>query len=203
MTIPTLLSITFFIWSVELIIKQVIDMFTGVGSSCRPYDFQPLVRRIKAYTALKPCPVCSDAQDAGAALTGAEHEVLLGILKKVEAKNAVLATFWSIAVAVVVAIGVSVDFKEAAMKYEFFCLFAVLVPFLISIVVAAKQLDQISTNRILARHSDEQAIRREMQEALMKDLLDKEAAFRFGWYGAAATSLLSIVGSISAVLYFL
>ena len=183
-------------WVLEGIVKWIcINRLVGLPLFAEDPDFGPLKRRLQAYVMMKRGPgnlfemVPNEFGDG--LLSGEQHEVLLGVLKKVEAKNAVLATFWSIVMAALVAFAFSRSSTDSYMLPT--VLIVVCAPFLMSILYCAVQLDQIHANRTLAGSCDDVTVAKKMQEALMHDLLKKEAAFRFSFLGA----LSSVFGAVA------
>ncbi|RWR51022.1 hypothetical protein EOW65_05560 [Sinirhodobacter ferrireducens] len=184
------------VWTLEGIVKWLcIDRLVGLPHFAMAPDFGPLKRRLHAYDQMKrhPKKFCEfvPAEGDDGLLSGGQHEILLGVLKKVEAKNAVLATFWSIVMAALVAFA----FSSSCERLGVFpiSLVAVCAPFLTAILLCAVQLDQIDANRTLASSCEDMVVAQKMQEALMLDLLKKEAAFRFSWLGAMFSVLAALV----------
>lgn len=161
------------VWLFTIIFWVAVRREMGLPHCHEHPNYGALKRRLAAYAMMKGR--ADDRQKKGAwvpttsniLLTSCQHEVLLGILKKVEAKNAVIATFWAIVMAGLIAVGAS----SAEFKYVALLLIGVTLPFLLAILVSVVQVDQIKTNRVLSRSSDLECVARLMQEDLMMDLL--------------------------------
>ena len=114
-------------------------------------------------------------------LSGEEQEILLGILKKVEAKNSSLVRVWTFFAAGLLALLTRI---ECDPRREYVtCALILSVPFLLASIRGMYQVDQVDTDEIFERNneSDQQE---EMQKALMNDLRCKETVFSFSYKGA-------------------
>ena len=171
----------------------------GMGSRHRRSqpNFHDLDIRLKAYAKLK-----------GALASETEHEVLLGTLKKIEAKNVGLTTFWIFLITSILLVATSGDFLEIFWLRPLLLTSAFLtIPFLISSIQGLKQLDQISTNKAIEAEKSLcscdkiDRIAKQMQEDLKTDLLKKETAYRFSYCGAVCATFTLMLLFATAAIY--
>jgi hypothetical protein len=131
-----------------------------------------------------------------ASLHPAEHEILLGVLKKVEAKNSTLLTAWVFVGAALLA---AVSMETRTLMLEIYAgMTLVLIPFVLSSLCGVRQLDQeefakFSTNSHAAWVIDG-------QRALILDMLQKEALFRFSSQGAKLYIPVCLLLFVSTIL---
>lgn len=114
----------------------------------------------------------------GLHLSGDQHAILLGILKKVEAKNASLLTMWSLMITSIVAFSALKFPKELSGELVWLLILAIL--FLFSCLVGMRQVDQVHYKQLSGRVDSA----KRLQDELICDMLTKEAAFRFAHTGA-------------------
>ena len=120
-------------------------------------------------------------------LTSMEHEVLLGTLKKVEAKNAALFQAFTFIAAGNLAL---ISSESYAQIREYLVSILVLsLPFFWASLQGMKQVDQLD----MPTTSDSEALAKEMQDALKRDLLVKEASYDFAYKGAFLFVTLAVL----------
>jgi hypothetical protein len=158
-----------------------------------------LIQRLEGYALLKgvSCEGVPQNGDQKRPLTSTGHEVLLGTLKKIEAKNVALISLAAILVALIALI-------STLNKSINFQLFLVVVAILMVVPVwqlfrGIRQIDQHDFE-ICCR--DEVAIRCisvQLQLALIDDLLCKERAFRFAKFWISLLALLVLLLLVCAI----
>lgn len=133
-------------------------------------------------------------------LTSDEHEILLGILKKVEAKNGAMITFWALIITALVAIslvfGSSDNFGPLRATASLLILGA--LPFLLCAVAGTRQVDNFSYP-LTEKGMSFEKVTILMQKELMADLLQKEEYFYATRVGAI---IYLVVCSILHACYF-
>ncbi len=137
-----------------------------------------------------------EQNSAIALLPSREHKVLLGILKKVEAKNATMVTIWTfIDASIITAVASSKDdaFRQTAILFLFASL-----PFILAGIYGSRQIDSFS-RAFLRTEKTELDLACEMQKELMDDALRKEDALYFSRRGAM---LFVVVAITLATIYF-
>ncbi|TMV90300.1 hypothetical protein FGG78_12955 [Thioclava sp. BHET1] len=176
--------------------------------SCNP-GLVKLKHRLVAYSSLSNEEVCGDENGHGAFLDGNAHAILLGTLKKVETKSATLASIivfilgFSLASVVAILVAVVALDSKSAKTYELLRPILASVSFagLVSLLplywslAGIKQIDQHDF-LMLSSASRE----REMQKALMRDLLKKESRFRFSTWLVFGISAFVIIVVFSTAM---
>ncbi|MCC5961233.1 MAG: hypothetical protein JJU08_18035 [Rhodobacteraceae bacterium] len=156
--------------------------------------------RLRAYAKLSEC----DANDCGEAipedhiLLGKNaHRILLGTLKKIEAKNAALISLAAILVGVGAILASLEDHQKLpAMHLAFVFLGLLTIVPMYQLFRGIKQVDQYDFYfEICFDDSNMAKAMKALQLGLMHDLLTKERAFRFAkfWVGLISFILLMIV----------
>jgi hypothetical protein len=136
---------------------------------------------------------CNLPAPTNGALHPKEHAILLGILKKVEAKNAALMRMWTFISAALLSI-IFVERGELEWLAMFLCgLLLLCLPFLVATLVGVRQIDQIDFWRLTNAGLRDEALCTRMQEALMQDVLCKESLFRFALLGAFTLIPLGLI----------
>ena len=134
--------------------------------------------RMAAYAELKPALNTKNLTKRRAILSADQHEVLLGTLKKVEHKNAILVTVTIFALSVLVAaqigVGVSTQMKDVFTIFTF----SFILP-LCRAFSGFVQLDQRNFRRLEVTTVSTAAWN--LQRSLLIDLMRKEFAFRFAF----------------------
>ncbi len=129
-------------------------------------------------------------------LTTGEHKILLGALKKVEAKNAVLAAINIFLVTMGAKIYYDTHSDMSSVQRPAF-LTVLLLLFLLALarVQGNGHLGQRNFSEIRGRSAQEGAafLGTSMQQALMRDLLMKEAAFDFSYRCIAGVFFAGII----------
>lgn len=126
-----------------------------------------------------------------------QHRILLGILKKTEAKSATIATLVIFALAAIVTILTSDTKLGIAPASALYFTAGILALLLISSVDAAGHLGQRDYNRLAKKTS--QPIRgRELQKQLMRDAIKKEERYSASWW---LMLFAAIGGATSFVLH--
>lgn len=148
--------------------------------------------RLEAYSILKVSETPKRvAKPESEMLEQGAHDVLLGTLKKIETKSAVLTTI------IVFALGIMINAAYSdGDSYDGYGLLAValaahLVFPLYFSFVGIRQLDQRHFEPL--RSQDEEKVAVLLQRALMGDLLQKERAFRFSWIVSSAALICFVV----------
>ncbi|MGR3632205.1 MAG: hypothetical protein ACU0A8_08835 [Limimaricola soesokkakensis] len=130
----------------------------------------------------------------GLMLTTGQHEVLLGILKKVEAKNAALTTFWVFGLGSLLSFSVSngtILNRNPGFAISLSVLF---FPFLVASIAGMKQLDQFHLWRLRSdKLQGGEGLSMRMQMALMLDLRSKELLYRASHLAAMTFALMASV----------
>ena len=184
------------------VVYQVIKREMGMPHFAQEPDFGALNRRIEYYASLKGAPVAST--ENASRLDEVAHEVLLGTLKKVEAKNASLTTLWVFLITSMLLLATSEALKEVAYIKELMsALIFVAFPFLLSSLAGMKQLDQIDANRILTSTCSARDAALRMQNQLKRSLIAKETDFRFSYCGAAGLVFILMLFCVAFVLNFI
>ena len=128
-------------------------------------------------------------------LSPRQHGILLGALKKIEAKNAVLGAvvFFGTALAAGAFLNSEDgEFVEAQMLL-FNLMFIIAILLIVGRIDGAAHLGQRHANAIAMKTRSEQCLASNMQRALVQNLLEKEAGF--------ALSILLIVFTIIAAMF--
>jgi hypothetical protein len=121
--------------------------------------------------------------------------ILLGILKKVETKNGVMATIWAIMIAALAILSQATNKENEALDIA---LMAYSAPFLFLSILGTRQLDNYSSDHI---HTEEAAANSpwlhtyaaSLRTALVKDALLKEEMLFISQKGA---QVLIVLGSL-------
>lgn len=153
-----------------------------------------LRRRLVGYAKLGNEP--NDERLQRNLLSRAEHQILLGTLKKVEQKAASLAAVLVFIAIAIVTVGAT-SMASTASGRVYYCLLVPLLPLFICVTFAFKQVDNISFNRSDSRSDAEQ-----LQKTLIDDLLQKEHCFRFSLYCTIAYGGLAFFWLLSTILCF-
>ncbi|MBK5928069.1 hypothetical protein [Rhodobaculum claviforme] len=134
-------------------------------------------------------------------LSGPGHAILLGILKKIEAKNATLATLGAIVVAFLglfltgpVGDSLVVAAGNSSVGYLTLAFGAILVLPGGQLFVGIRQLDQKDFGAMADDPGRAMATRARMQWDLIDDLLRKERAFAFAEVWIGVVLLLLLIG---------
>ena len=140
---------------------------------------EAVIRRMAAYSNLKSPNLSEKATPInGFYLTSGAHEVLLGTLKKVEAKSAALTSV------IVFSLTIFIGSIVASGTYDNFDrLLAILATCLILPLIFSfrgiYQLDQSDFRKTTDYDSDPKRVSKALQGKLMDDLISKERSFRF------------------------
>ena len=155
---------------------------------------QVLKLRLRAYATMHSAYgiVQQPSPAAGLELSPQDHAILLGILKKVEAKNATMVAVWSFIVSALVA-GLSFE-KDEAFQMTAALFIVAVAPFLFAAIGGTRQLDNHSQATRCC--SGKESYPKVLQRELMNDLLLKEAYFAFSRTGAYVV-LLVMVGLVA------
>lgn len=121
-------------------------------------------------------------------LSPQQHEVLLGILKKIELKSATTAAVFMFGLAAIVTILVGATEFFGATKPLLHIVAGILVVLIIGTIDAARHLGQRDYNK-LEKRNDQPIRGRELQKELMCDVLKKEARYDASWWLAVAVIL--------------
>lgn len=132
-----------------------------------------------------------------------EHEVLLGMLKKIEGKNASLAVVLVfLSGGVITASGSNMGDLVMVMAAP---LLLLLLPLLISALLGMRHVGDGHFLKLSKRlslegvgSSDFKAFAEEMQKNLMYDLYMKERVFQFAWIGAIAVTVVFFISLVLA-----
>lgn len=194
-------AITIFFWTSLLVWRFV--RLTGCHDK-----MSVLRKRLRDYAVMKDRnQLTSSCQisNINLLLSPGEHEILLGILKKVEAKNGVLATIWSLFFAGIIT-AASAGFyletqSEAATNAKAFAatssLFIIMgIPFLVASIIGTRQID----NFLVGSWQNVRDVRKSsilLQDALMKDALLKEEML---WISQRAAVLYALILPILATI---
>lgn len=148
-----------------------------------------LRRRLVGYAELGS--LSDEARPQRRPLTRAQHQILLGTLKKVEQKAASLAAILVFIAIAIVTVGAS-DMTDLCKGLVYYCLLIPLLPLFIALAFAFWQKDNLSFVGTGDRSDAEQ-----LQNTLISDLLQKEHCFRFAivctiFYVAAGFATLLI-----------
>lgn len=157
------------------------------------FDVSKIKARMIAYAELKPPP------EDGATVLHTQHEILLGMLKKVEGKNAALATMITFITGAVFAFSMSDDVDPAARAS-----IAFVIPPLCGLLVATvtgmrhlsnSRLGEIEEHLMKSGATQWRGMRMAevLQLDLMLDLQFKERAFRLALFGFVVASALAAV----------
>ena len=131
-------------------------------------------------------------------LSGKEQKILLGILKKVEAKNSSLVRLWTFFAAGLLALLTRIE-CDPRREYVI-CALILIVPFLLASIRGMYQIDQIDTDKIFERFEVEEDQQNEMQKTLMDDLRCKETVYAFSYKGAQCFAVVLLVFSGSLLI---
>jgi hypothetical protein len=132
-----------------------------------------------------------------------EHEILLGILKKVEAKNGVMATIWALFLGSITAsvFGVSSAENCPAKSIAFAqtgAMFIIAgVPFIIASILGTRQIDNFSMLR-WSKVSKSSNSARILQAQLLEDAILKE---EFLWISRSGAIIFALTVPILAAIY--
>lgn len=137
-------------------------------------QLEVLHNRLKAYAYLKSDKAVSfkAARKPISVLSAEEHEILLGVLKKVEAKNGTMVTFWALITSGLIAFMVS-SFSDREVFGVSAVLFVGLIPFLVAALRGTRQIDNFSSP-FTGRLKVDKHTPAEMQKELLDDVLMKE-----------------------------
>lgn len=159
---------------------------------CSRFDemnLQRLEKRLSGYAALKGMKHCQGF-DLICGSSGDRFEVLLGILKKTEAKSLGLSTVWSLAITSLVAAYGIKAFKP--YQITLMCLIIGSLPMVfLSLVIGMNHVAQCDFDKIDGKKNSAYAIRDCMRKQLMCDLLRKEKALKLA--SEAAGGLVAIM----------
>lgn len=147
--------------------------------------------RIKGYAILKKEGCKSVNQIYEGILPAGEHEVVLGTLKKVEQKNAVLVSILIFALAVLVSLSYSESLSASQQCFFVVLLTGLIPPFCVAFS-GFVQLDQRDF-RLMCVRSDEKVAASRLQDALLSDLMRKEHAFRFSFWCVRALVVVFLI----------
>lgn len=163
-------------------------------------DFRPLKLRLGKYSEMLgqqavPASSLLSSQNSSYSLSSGEHKILLGVLKKIEAKNAVLS---AINIFMLTA-GTKIYYDmHGSMNSLQRPLFLSMIFFLFILILARVEgnghLGQRHFNGLRCEPPLEGSLGlgEKMQEALMLDLLKKEALFDFSYRAIAIVFFLSL-----------
>lgn len=204
-----LLSATIFL-AIYALVRNYNFQKVGVTSVNLPsrykYDLGPLYERLELYACLighEKFSVQGNAFKKREALTEGGHKILLGTLKKIEAKNAVLSAIniFLIAASVNFYAGYGRDLTSC-QRVGLLAMIIILFVTLGGRIDGNGHLGQAHFNRLRRRLGDgvgRKDVPIEMQRELMRDLLRKEALFAtsffmiglvmFGYVGLVAVGL--------------
>jgi len=183
---------------------------------CRPSSVSRLLRlrkRLRDYAAMKAPSYlfyagCKSRNPPARKqlICADEHEVLLGILKKVEAKNGVMATIWalffgSITASVFAVSSAASDAPDAPEKIAFAqagAMFIVAgVPFIVASIFGTRQLDNFSTLR-WPKVSKSSSSARKLQAQLLEDAILKEEVL---WMSRLGAIIFALTVPLLAAIY--
>lgn len=131
-----------------------------------------------------------EQEPKGVPLSSGQHKVLLGILKKVEAKNSTLARIWTFVGAACATVFSNPKTFDWARELAHRGLLYAIAGLIISIS-GMWQVDQFSSS---ARTKDK------MQNALINDMLAKEASFRLSIHLAYFALVYFVIRSLIVIL---
>lgn len=153
-----------------------------------------LRRRLAGYAeaGLKP----DNNQQTNGLLPIAEHQILLGTLKKVELKATSLAAVLVFIAIALVTVGAN-DLKDIGTGLWFYCLLLPLLPMFMALTFDFFQKDNLSFDP-----ADKRSNAKQLQDALMQDLLRKEHCFRFALTCTIAYTGIGFFVMLLAVLFF-
>ncbi|MBZ4690087.1 MAG: hypothetical protein JG765_1338 [Cereibacter sp.] len=141
-------------------------------------------RRMKLYARLQAAAP-DNVSDRGPEA----QEVLLGSLRKVETRTAVLAALWGVVLVGLAALSL-LQRNWQAGQLLMAALAVWSVPYAARLVLGISQIDQLETHKMMTRSSDDAAAAGLLQDQLIRDLFDKELAFRFSAFGFRALVVL-------------
>jgi hypothetical protein len=180
---------------------------------CRPNSASRLLRlkkRLRDYAAMKAphCTCCADCRRRlprahKQLLCAAEHEILLGILKKVEAKNGVMAAIWALFFGSITAsvfggaAGLGRDADAIALAQSGALFIVAGVPFIIASISGTRQIDNFSRLKwpIVNKSSSSARI---LQAQLLEDAILKE---EFLWISRRGAIIFALAVPLLAALY--
>lgn len=153
-----------------------------------------LRRRLAGYAevALKP----NGKPKTHGLLPVAEHQILLGTLKKVELKATSLAAILVFIAIALVTVGAN-DLKRVETGLRFYCMLLPLLPMFVALTFDFFQKDNLSFDP-----ADKRSDAKQLQDALMQDLLRKEHCFRFALTCTIAYTGIGFFVMLLAVLFF-
>ncbi|HHW33266.1 MAG TPA: hypothetical protein GXX24_03875 [Paracoccus solventivorans] len=154
-------------------------------------SLRSLERRLSGYAALKDMRRSRQRRNSGSR-GGDNFEVLLGILKKTEAKSLGLSTVWSLAITSLVAAFAIEAFK--GYRFTLMCLIIGSLPMIcLSLVVGMNHVSQRHYDKIEIETTDVRLVRSRMKKQLMCDLLMKEKALDLASDAAGGFVILMMV----------
>ncbi|MFC0340915.1 hypothetical protein [Paracoccus niistensis] len=161
--------------------------------------YELLRMRLSGYVRAKGTMQVSSSLSSFVPLTPAEHEILLGTLKKVEAKNAAMVAVHTFFAGFLFSSLSGEAGTPRTMLYSIFLAFEII--FLAAAVVGVRQLDNYSLRKVLRKFGGKRDfdVQLKLQQDLMDDLLVKERLHRFSSLGGlvTVTSAAMMVFSIS------
>jgi len=151
-------------------------------------DYGPIKQRMEAYSRLKGkletephCELChiklKSEKCNSYELTPGAHEVLLGTLKKIESKNAILLTILLFSLSLFSGAVLSANLNEEGVKNMAYLVMALLILPLLCSFRGIRQIDQ--SDFPCKGISDQARDSKRLQSELMGDLISKERAFKF------------------------
>ena len=163
-------------------------------------DYSLLKARLRHYAFMLEGKKADVLPQTGLILNGAQHKVLLGIIKKIETKNAVLS---AINVFLVLALlRVLVDFQVAQggpwLFYASLSAATAAVFLIVARLDGISHLSQTQSSAIILSNRTVAPV--EMQKALMANLLQKEAVFSMSLYVVAGIAVVPLIAAAIAAL---
>lgn len=125
-----------------------------------------------------------------------KHQILLGTLKKVELKATSLAAVLVFIAIALVTVGAN-DLKDVGTGLWFYCLLLPLLPMFVALTFDFFQKDNLSFDP-----ADKRSDAKQLQDALMQDLLRKEHCFRFALTCTIAYTGAGFAAMLAAILFF-
>jgi len=156
---------------------------------------------MRVYGQLKSDGLSSNAYSLTGSIKSVEFEVLLGILKKVESKNATLLTVWTFLISSMLVFStVGMDSGRLSNSSMAWAMIVASIPFLLFSLSGTHQLDNFSEPVKSAERCD-RTLQEKMVEELMLDALRKEQMFFISKLGAQILLLVFFgVGFLSLLL---
>ncbi|MPL71191.1 hypothetical protein SDC9_16964 [bioreactor metagenome] len=156
-----------------------------------PCNRESLIQRLEAYALLKAATTCEPDGEGHYQLTAGGHEVLLGTLKKIEAKSAVLSTILVFAIGAFLAYGFSGGDDHVSKKmFAAGVIVLLLLPLGFSFV-GIRHLDVVTISD--AGELSGQCLASRLQTDLVKDLSLKEYGFRFSLNASGVVIISAIL----------